>query len=852
MLASRENLHTKGGNKMSRHASLVALLSVVLTLSILTSAFAGITMIPGQGIILTGADGIILTGADGIILTGADGIILTGADGIILTGADALTYTGPAAPLPTAVGTGLRSFDPELAFILNTLPDTSAVNVFVAFHDMPTQSDFDALQSVGVIGGTTFRELPMVLINALKSQIEAISSMPSVRSIYWNKTISFLTHDTRTITRQSLVLADQTLTQRNGGAPLSGNGVTVAVLDTGIDATHPDLAYGTQVVQNVKVLDLQGTPSGFLYPTVVEGIANTDLVMGHGTFVAGVIAGTGAASGNYFGGMAPGARLLGISAGEASLFWAISGIDYILSNRVSQNIRVVNCSFGIDGVFDANDPINIATRIMHDAGITVVFSVGNRGDQPTSLNPYSVADWVIGVGSVTKQGSLSSFSSRGAAGYAMYHPTLVAPGENVVSTRASGVTLVGTVGLAGSLITEANDLQNVPAAYLPRYTTSSGTSFAAPHVAGAVALMLEANPALTPDEIKVILQETATPMLGYSRYEVGAGQLNTHGAVRKAAFGSPLGQFRHNLSDACTLSRDPLLSFSGSLAPGEDYTLILNVPEDTISVCVQVGWTGSSAISNPLTVTLSQASSSVSSKPGLLLAGPEFQKSGVTVNDPAPGAWTVSIANTGLPLVGGTQTFIGAIELFRAAYSVTGFEGLTSVKQAAVKKALRRGLITAPSGSISAGSPATRLEVARALMLAANTRVPQYLPDIPTFSDVSGVDAVFVESTVYSPGGNLMEATGSSFSPQSPADRLTVAVAIVRALGLEQLAATSGLINPGVADWYQIPVSKRGYVAVALSRNLMKTTGSGYFHPFYAIEYGDLAETAVALQQASR
>lgn len=838
---------------MRRYTSPVALLSAVIVLSLVTSALAGITIIPGQGILFTSGQGVMMTGADGVMMTGADGVIMTGADGVMMTGADvvttigadSLTYTGPLATLFPGVGTGLRSVDTELALILNTLPDTSAISVVVVFHHLPTEADLDALQAVGILGGTRFHNLPMVIINAFKDQVAAISQMPSVRSIYSNKTLGVLTHDTRRITRQTRILADQALTQRNGGVPLSGQGVTVAVIDTGIDATHPDLPLGTRVVQNAVVADPQGLPPGFVYPIVTQGIPNTDLVMGHGTFVAGIIAGTGAASDNYFGGMAPGARIFGVSAGPATLLFVLSAMDYVLSNRESHNIRVVNCSFGVSGLFDANDPINITTKIMHDAGMTVVFSAGNRGDQPNALNPYSVADWVIGVGSVTKQGSLSAFSSRGAAAYGLYHPTMTAPGENIVSAKAFGTNLVGVQGLASAA--------SIPIPYLLSYTTSSGTSFAAPHVAGTIALMLEANPALTPDQIKTILQETATPMLGYSRYEVGAGQLNAYAAVRKAAgLGDRLGQFRQNLSNACTLTRDPVVSFTGQVAPGEVRTTTLDVPQDTVALTVQVGWTGSGVLSNPLSVTLANGVQTVSSKPAALLAGPLFQKTGVVLADPTPGQWTITVRNTGLPLLGGVQKFIGAIEVVRATYNVTGFEGLSSAQQIAVKRALRSGLVTAQSGLFSAGAPATRLALAQALMLGANSRVPQFLPDTPTFSDVPLNDAVFVESTVHSPEGNLMDATGGAFNPQSSVDRLTVAIAVVRALGLEELATQQlVLINPGIADWFQIPTSKRGYVKLAVSGNLMSTIG-GYFRPSYFITQADLAETAVSLQRASR
>src|SRR5215831_3789015 len=555
---------------MKKYPSPILTLAVIvlLVLSLALPCLAGVTFTPGQGVTILGADGVVMTGADGVVMTGADGFSLTGVQGVVMTGADGFTYTGPEGVVMTGADqAGLQGFDPELAMLLSNLPDTSAINVAVIYHSLPTSQDLDFLSSKGVIGGTVYRNLPIVMINATRQQIAAISTSPNVRSIYSNKTIGFLTHQTRVLTGQSKVASDPVLTSNNGGVPLSGSGVTVAILDTGIDGTHPDLPFGSQVAQNVTVADFQGSSPAFLYPSVVEGVPNTDLVMGHGTLVAGIVAGTGAASANYYGGMAPGARVLGISAGSASLFFVLSGFDYILSHQLDQNIRAVNCSFGITGIFDANDPINIATKVLHDAGIAVVFSAGNNGAAPNSLNPYSVAPWVICTGSANKQGKLSTFSSRGAPAYGAFHPTLVAPGENVVSARATGVNFVAGTGLATGLASAANDLTNIPSQYLAHYTMSSGTSFAAPHVSGTIALMLEANPTLTPDQIKSILQDTATPMLGYSSYEVGAGYLNAYGAVQKAAFGTPYGQFRGQLSSAnFTVAHDPVVAFNGQAA----------------------------------------------------------------------------------------------------------------------------------------------------------------------------------------------------------------------------------------------------------------------------------------------
>ncbi|HEY9232897.1 MAG TPA: S8 family serine peptidase [Blastocatellia bacterium] len=839
-----------------------ALLALFLLTQNAMTAMAGIVFTAGQGVVLTGADGVVLTGADGVVLTGADGVVLTGADGVVLTGADgvvltgadALTYTGVNGVVLTgADSTGIQSLDPQLALTLNALPDSSTVNVFIVFHRIPGADDLNALRAAGILGGTLFHNLPIVLVNASKTQIAALSTLASVRSIYSNKTFEFFADDTRVVTGQRSVMSDRVLTSRNGGLPVSGQGVTVAVIDTGIDATHPDLTYGQQVIQNVRIADLQGSAPTFMYPTVAEGLNDTDLTMGHGTLVASLVAGTGAASGGYYGGLAPGAKVLGLSAGDANLFFVLSAMDYVLSHRLDQNIRVVNCSFGVSGVYDANDPVNIATQVLHDNSINVVFSAGNRGDQANSLNPYSVAPWVIGVGAATKSGALSSFSSRGAAGYGDFYPTLVAPGQAIVGARATGVNVVGTSGLSYGMASTDNDLQTIAPSNLPRYTSSSGTSFAAPHVAATIALMLQANPSLQPDQVKSILQDTATPMLGYSRYEVGAGYLNTYAAVRKAALNTEFGAFRKLLGTAAlSLTRSSLGGFSGVVAPGATWTATFDIPADAVFATTGISWQNQNLPGNNLTMTLGHDATSVQAAPAAQFLGPTSQKVGVTLNDPAVGSWVIKITNTSAAATGTGQRFSGAVEVIRMNSTVGGLDQSSPAERQAALRALRCGLMTIADNDFAPNTTATRLQVARALMLAAGLRVPQFLPYSPTYSDVSGGDAIFVESVAHSPNGDLLNTSGAQFNPNAQADRLTVAIALVKTLGLDGAAQSSSTTNPGLSDWQQIPIAARGYVSVAVSRSLMSANGAGQFRPADAVTRLELARAAVALMQATR
>src|SRR5581483_144787 len=376
----------------------------------------GITVSGADGITVSGADTITAIGADGVLyaipptaitIIGTTGITVSGADGITISGADSFVQTGvnalTSALFSTIGQTGIQSVDPELAVLLNRLTDDSNIDAVIVYHHVPTDADILDLQSIGVMGGTRYRMLPMIAVTTTKSRLAAISHLASVRSIYGNRTFQWnLDLASRNTTGVERVRRNTDLTRANRGLPVSGRGVTVAVLDTGVDGTHGDLS--GRVVQNVKLADTQSVGVGFNYPLAAANLPNTDQAYGHGTFVAGIIAGNGQQSSGKYAGVAPGANILGLSAGDASLLFVLSGFDYLLANAAAFNVRVVNCSFSANTVFDVNDPVNIATRMLTDNGVNVVFSAGNTGPGTDSLNPYSVAPWVISTGATDNLG----------------------------------------------------------------------------------------------------------------------------------------------------------------------------------------------------------------------------------------------------------------------------------------------------------------------------------------------------------------------------------------------------------------------------------------------------------------
>src|SRR5882672_5387073 len=408
-------------------------------------------------------------------------------------------------------GTNAPFFHPALVAALRTTPPNGIIQAVITLDHHPAAADLLAIQVAGV-KAHPFRALPMVAIQGTSLQISALPALAGVRSIYLNRQLHYSLNQS-----VPMIGADRVWNELG----VTGKGVTIAVIDAGIDTLHPDLPYGTKVAQNVKVApDLFGTG-----PIVLEGQLKTDTNSGHGTHVSGTATGSGAALAGKYRGVAPDAKLVGVSAGEVLfLLSALEGFDWVLQNQAAYAIRVISNSWGTTGAFAPDDPINVASKLAHDAGMVVVFAAGNDGPRTNTLNPYCVAAWVVCMAAGSKSDlSLADFSSRGIPGDPLYHATLTAPGVKIASARATtGVVITAFYALE-------IDSPSTDAVY---YVKASGTSMATPHVSGVAALMLEANSALTPDQVKTTLQTSATPMPGYQQHEVGAGYLNAYQAVQ--------------------------------------------------------------------------------------------------------------------------------------------------------------------------------------------------------------------------------------------------------------------------------------------------------------------------------
>ena len=269
-------------------------------------------------------------------------------------------------------------------------------------------------------------------------------------------------------------------------AGYEGAGVEVAVLDTGIDATHPDLVGKVQQAE-----DFSGSSTG-----------PADH-FGHGTHVAATIAGTGAGSAGTRKGVAPKADLLiGKVLGDDGYgydSWIIAGMEW----AAAEGAKVVNMSLGGDAT-DGTDPLSQAVdRITADTGTLFVVSAGNEGRDQSIGTPGAAAS-ALTVGAVDRNDALAEFSSRGPRlGDDGLKPEITAPGVGIVAARATGTTM-------------GEPLDNL-------YTAASGTSMAAPHVAGAAVLLAQAHPDWKADRLKNALVSTAKTQRRSERLRPGRG-----------------------------------------------------------------------------------------------------------------------------------------------------------------------------------------------------------------------------------------------------------------------------------------------------------------------------------------
>ncbi|MGH3878275.1 MAG: S8 family peptidase [Actinophytocola sp.] len=280
----------------------------------------------------------------------------------------------------------------------------------------------------------------------------------------------------------------------------TGEGTTVAVLDTGIDATHPDLADAV-----TEARDFSESESG------------TDDLVGHGTHVASIITGAG---GKYTG-VAPDAKLLNGKVLDDSGSGSESGIIAGMEWAAASGADVVNMSLGSDLPSDGTDPMSLAVnRLTEQTGSLFVVAAGNNGPGSESIGSPAAADAALTVGAVDREDQLAEFSSRGPRWVdGAIKPDITAPGVDIVAAKAAN-------GQIGEPVEDG-------------YVSLSGTSMAAPHVAGSAAIVAGQHPEWTVDRLKSTLMASAKPNADLSVFEQGAGRVDVAAAVESTVSASP-------------------------------------------------------------------------------------------------------------------------------------------------------------------------------------------------------------------------------------------------------------------------------------------------------------------------
>jgi len=445
------------------------------------------------------------------------------------------TFAAVSAPVTAGPGNGKASNKKQqhqkLDRALNELADgTGDSDVIVEFDD---GKDSDGADRINGAGGRAGRRLKIV--NAFSGRIpnallRRLADDSHVKRVHIDRGVS------GEMARTAASVGALTARLQYG---YTGAGIGVAVIDSGITANHDDLGASATSKTGQRVTKF--------VDFVNNGTTKYD-DWGHGTHVAGIIAGSGYDSYGERGGIAPKANIIALKAldgeGKGRISQIIAALDWVVTNRVQYNIRVVNMSLGA-GVLESynTDPLTLAAKHAVDAGIVVVAAAGNYGKALNGQTQYGAiaapgnAPWVLTVGASSTEGTVDRRDDK-MAGYSSRGPTmidfaakpdLVAPGTGTVSLAAQNSLFY---------LTKAQFL--VPGKrwglLFQPYLTLSGTSMATPVVAGTVALMLEANPNLTPNMVKAILQFTAEEKRDVSYLAQGAGFLNTLGAVRLARY----------------------------------------------------------------------------------------------------------------------------------------------------------------------------------------------------------------------------------------------------------------------------------------------------------------------------
>ncbi|MBB5789625.1 S8 family serine peptidase [Jiangella mangrovi] len=421
-----------------------------------------------------------------------------------------------------------------LPVIVEATASAAAAARGIAGPQLPAVTPTDSLESIGAVAADVDKDAAAALADALtgarpmdspaaRTAAAAAGPLAGVEKIWLDQTMSTVDEDS----------APQVGAPEAWAAGFTGDGVTVAVLDTGIDSTHPDLAGKVVAEANFSVSD-----------------STTDRY-GHGTHVASIVAGTGAASDGQRRGIAYEADLMNVKVlddgGSGPMSEVIAGMEWAVDNGAD----VVNLSLGVRGGYtDGTDPASQAVNeLSAESGALFVIAAGNDGPGDGTVTTPGAATSALTVGAVDKQNGLAGFSSRGPrAGDFALKPDVTAPGVGIIAARAAGAVIGTPVG--------------------DDYLALDGTSMATPHVAGAAALLAQQRPEWTGPDLKAALASTTSPNEALTVYEQGTGRIDLARATSQqvVATTGPLdaGYFPYPQDDAQPVTRTVTYHNTGS------------------------------------------------------------------------------------------------------------------------------------------------------------------------------------------------------------------------------------------------------------------------------------------------
>ena len=473
---------------------------------------------------------------------------------------------------------------PELeAALANTAPDEGLV---VLVTGKTEQHAVSATEAAGLKPLEVFDRLGIVAAVGPADAIRAVHHEPGVLRVDANQPLELLDDVAHGATglaalRDPDEYPELRRLRRLDRTPYDGSGVSIAVVDLGFATSHEQFVDEGESKFDVHLRQACPPPREFVHyyagadPTpdcaawapVPTGDDDSGHA-GHGTIVAGVAAGfpRRTPSGAGFSGVAPGARLIGLSTGSApALYNIVSALNWVLEHHEDPcgdgscpPIRVVNNSYGLRADddfasrrFDPDAPMSRATSELIEDGVVVVFAAGNDGGDGSSVTLSHFAlhpvPGMLGVGMYSdadvgdREVAVNDDSSRGKIGDPSTYPDLVAPGVQILAGCVPSQFCPASPGVDGA------------------YSSFTGTSLAAPYVAGVVALLLEADPSLTPAEVEDVVEDSAYRFFPSDRLEADT-------------FQDPAGNIRGNDDHATTFDAGhgliDVVAALGSLKPG--------------------------------------------------------------------------------------------------------------------------------------------------------------------------------------------------------------------------------------------------------------------------------------------